>query len=714
MKNYLILALTIISIFSFSKCITPNKSRYRHKTKVTIVKKPEHDVSKDDVAKHDVSKDDVAKHDVAKHDVAKHDAKEISQIKLVGYYKRPDKGKNSSTRDTAVIGNYLYVLAGDLKIYNNNPSLPEYIKSIDLGGGTFKIKVSGKYAYIGAGNTLVILDVSAPVSPKIIKKMKLNGEFYNIHLSGKYAYIIEHFRNEKSNLLIVDITKKKYPRIIGKFRSRGYGGIGLFSNVQVSGKYAYLTDGRPNNSSKNFLILNISRPSSPRLVCSVVDAKRHVRAVDIKVSGNYAYVGYNGSIDSSLKIFNISNPQAPKLTAIFDLKDNYIRAINIKDNYLYLSYTKESFNRKNKKYVRKKGVKIIDISNNSSPKEVANINTEDRVRQVYLSGDFAYISDNSAGVKIINVSNIKHPKLIGKVRTFIVAHKITVYGKYAYVAGRYEGIKIFDISNPLNPKLKKVFDTNGKTSNIIISGRYAYVSGAFQGLKIFDISRPLSPKHIGTYMSKGKISGGVYVKGNLFYASCGDAGMKILDVSNPSLPKLIGKIVLKGRVNDIYVSGKYAFVATSGGKGLFVVDVSNPSNPGVIKSIDTYKKKLSKSSYAIRDMNDLHHIVVSGNYAYLADGYEGLIIMNISNHSSPRFFKNFKVNLKDDLYMLSGNLFGIGMGMTVFDVSKPKTPKIIKKIKYDGSSGMNVSQNYIYTCGGYSKKKLKIYKITYK
>jgi len=51
-----------------------------------------------------------------------------------------------------------------------------------------------------------------------------------------------------------------------------------------------------------------------------------------------------------------------------------------------------------------------------------------------------------------------------------------------------------------------------------------------------------------------------------------------LDISDPSRPQAMGKALLPGIVAGIYVEGFYAYVA-DGYAGLGMIDVSTPSAP---------------------------------------------------------------------------------------------------------------------------------------
>ena len=71
---------------------------------------------------------------------------------------------------------------------------------------------------------------------------------------------------------------------------------------------------------------------------------------------------------------------------------------------------------------------------------------------------------------------------------------------------------------------------------------------------------------------------------------------------------------------DIVVSGNYAYIA-SGAEGLKKFNISDHSSIVEIGAVDT-------PGYA-------KDVAVSGNYAYIADDVEGLRIIDISDPTSP-------------------------------------------------------------------------------
>jgi hypothetical protein len=98
--------------------------------------------------------------------------------------------------------------------------------------------------------------------------------------------------------------------------------------------------------------------------------------------------------------------------------------------------------------------------------------------------------------------------------------------------------------------------------------------------------------------------------------------IKILDVAQPTMRGVfnIGSYDTPEEAMSVYVSDGFAYVADAY-SGLQIIDVSNPTNPLLIGNFDT-------PGYA-------SHVFVSGNYAFIADGYSGLQIIDISDKSNP-------------------------------------------------------------------------------
>ncbi len=96
--------------------------------------------------------------------------------------------------------------------------------------------------------------------------------------------------------------------------------------------------------------------------------------------------------------------------------------------------------------------------------------------------------------------------------------------------------------------------------------------------------------------------------------------LTIFDIAQPNHPQFVGQISFVGQGNGIYLTGSYAYLAT-GDQGLQIVNIINPASPILVGSYDTPDVATG--------------VFVTGTYAYVADVASGLQIIDISNRTNP-------------------------------------------------------------------------------
>lgn len=239
---------------------------------------------------------------------------------------------------------------------------------------------------------------------------------------------------------------------------------------------------------------------------------------------------------------------------------------------------------------------------------------------IFISEDYAYMTDGYRGLEIINISDPTSPTLVA---TYITpgdrTWSVFVTGSYAYVADGFKGLHVVDVSRPTRPTLVVSYDTPGYAYDVLVSENYAYVADADAGLQIFDVSNPASPTLIGVYDTPGS-SHSLFESGSYIQVADGDAGLQIINVSNPANPIQTGVYDTPGNAQGVFVSGIYSYVADMDA-GLQIVDISDPANPSLAGAYDT--------------LGVPHGVFVTGNYAYVSDMNNGLRIINVSNPASP-------------------------------------------------------------------------------
>jgi len=225
-------------------------------------------------------------------------------------------------------------------------------------------------------------------------------------------------------------------------------------------------------------------------------------------------------------------------------------------------------------------------------------------------------------------------------------------------------------------------NTNDDSTGVDVQGDYAYLADSGGGLHIYDITDVDDPSFMGKYVGR---SDRVQVNGSYAYVT-GSSKLRIIDVSDKEDPKEIGHNDTSGIGKDVDVKGDYAYVADYH-NGLVIFDISVRSDP----------KKVGE--FEIGDYTS--GVKVGGNFAYMAAGYNGLIVVNITNKSNPteewsRDTQNraYDVDLKGDhVYVADGS-----SGLLVIDIN---THKQVGK-KYTGytSYGVTVNGNLAHLAEG--------------
>jgi hypothetical protein len=224
-----------------------------------------------------------------------------------------------------------------------------------------------------------------------------------------------------------------------------------------------------------------------------------------------------------------------------------------------------------------------------------------------------------------------------------------MYG-FLYVADKYEGLVIVgnpDLKskspgvgtlldgNPANNFLKRALAFNpggilNGARRITIAGTYAYIL-CNRGLIVVDLDNPLQPKvtaEIGTpFLNDPR---GVAVQFRYAFVVDRD-GLKVLDVTHLARPEPVARaVVALEDARNLYVARTYAYVA-NGKQGVAIVDVEHPEHPRLDQRFN--------AGGEISDANDVKLGMVSSSlFAYVADGQNGLRVVQLfSPPDNPAF-----------------------------------------------------------------------------
>lgn len=325
-----------------------------------------------------------------------------------------------------------------------------------------------------------------------------------------------------------------------------------------------------------------------------------------------------------------------------------------------------------------------------------------KVLQVQLRGEYAYVAAGEGGLRVYDVAQIDQKGFSERIVTAPVSRfgqKFWVKTKFAaavaapttlavdpartrrpeneeqsihspyaylYVADKYEGLILVNAAtlldgDPLNNYLKRArpaFNPDGAlngANNIAIAGTYAYVTTE-NALVIVDINEPLTPRVVKRIELKEPCAVAIQFR----YGFVADKeGLKVVDVTVPEQARLVeGAFVPLGDAHDVYVARTYAYVA-NGKDGVAIVDVEQSERP-----------RLDQSYNAGGQLNDVHQVKIAMTnaslFAYVADGKNGLRILQLTSPETMPEYAGFSPRPRPELiatFKTKGDALAISKGL---------------------------------------------------
>ena len=240
------------------------------------------------------------------------------------------------------------------------------------------------------------------------------------------------------------------------------------------------------------------------------------------------------------------------------------------------------------------------------------------------------------------------------------ADLVEVTYQHAYVAADTT-LTIFDISDLSAPQRLGSYSFPEKIWGFVVADRLVYVAADFFGLGILDVSDPATPVLLGSVKMPGQVKN-VDVSGTTAVLADHMSGVDLVDVSNLGDPVALGSVYLDGYGRDVAVLGSLAY-AVDDPSGFYVLDLSQTDSwepmsaiqsakgPRIVEAegtlavllgqgdlqgydVSTPTAPVHQSTYTTR--GGALRLELVGHLAYLADGHEGLQVVDLSDPAHPQ------------------------------------------------------------------------------
>jgi len=266
-------------------------------------------------------------------------------------------------------------------------------------------------------------------------------------------------------------------------------------------------------------------------------------------------------------------------------------------------------------------------------------------QEVVVVGDRAYIADDEADLTIIDISDRAAPVVLVNLNTtpfqdYAVDVYISPDTNYAFVADMDNRVQVFDIAEPIDPDSAFIYNLFS-FSETNIHG----VTGATFGDTAFFIfaastyNRTINAAQLNLqnmpwatgyffYLALPGFGNDVEVYRDHLYVAQGELGLAVFDLSdlhnvsqNPD-----AELDTQGKALSVFLEGSYAYIADDW-EGLAIIDITSPLNPSRVGDFNTDGRT-----------KDVH---VIGDLAFLADGSEGLKVIDVTDKANPLFVMEY-------------------------------------------------------------------------
>jgi len=274
------------------------------------------------------------------------------------------------------------------------------------------------------------------------------------------------------------------------------------------------------------------------------------------------------------------------------------------------------------------GIQVVDVSNPSVPRTETNIVTTGYVTAVDVVGTTAYATSVNEGVgflDVIDVATVTSPGLLETYSGFSEPLDIKVAGNFAYVADGIGEIRMVDLVNKQMSSMD--VPDPARVVKLTIDDGYLYCADAKDSdgkgdVHVYDITTPGSPILQSTVSaSQMKAPKDVAVAGEYAFVADGFNGIHVLDVFDKAACEYVRTSGVPGFTRDLCVnsSGDWVYVSEAN-VGLSIV------------------KRVGGTVESTLVLSNPNGVDEKTKFIFVADGDEGLAVINSENKSNPSVF----------------------------------------------------------------------------
>jgi hypothetical protein len=273
----------------------------------------------------------------------------------------------------------------------------------------------------------------------------------------------------------------------------------------------------------------------------------------------------------------------------------------------------------------------------------AQAHSANDARCIQLRGEYLYVSEGDRGMQVYDIASIANKDVSERILTA----PVSPLGQDTRIASKDATCVVLPTNQPINPLrnagLNEPLDFSANFDAVMRGPNeeqvmhplynYAYITDAKEGLILTNVNTLTDQEPRNNFLTRaltwnpgGILDGARYlsIAGSRFYVSA-DAGIVELDMNDPLHPRVVTVIPIRG-ARATMQQFRYLFVADRA--GFDVVDVTHPGRPRILTG-------------AHLPLADAQRVFVARTYAYVADGRDGLAIIDVTRPEHPHLYQMY-------------------------------------------------------------------------
>jgi len=255
----------------------------------------------------------------------------------------------------------------------------------------------------------------------------------------------------------------------------------------------------------------------------------------------------------------------------------------------------------------------------------------DAVGCVQLRGEYVFSAEGKRGLRVLDAAGIANKGISQK----LISAPFSPLGHDTQVKTANATCVALATTQPVHPPRNEgdLMRKDNLEQPFLPIYNFAVITDAVEGLVLVDINtladgefRNNFLKRFVTWNPDGKLTGARHltIAGNLAYVVT-DRAVVISDLSVPSTPKIVAEIPFESP-RAVALQFRYLFVTTA--RGFEVIDVTSPARP----------RKLPQAMVTLAQAGGF---TVARTYAYVANGREGMAIIDVERPHAPRLVRSW-------------------------------------------------------------------------